>query len=102
MRLTGRTAILTGAASGIGRAIAKRFAHEGAKVLIADLRESPLEGEDRFTKRSAPRAERRYFSRQTSPRRLIWRGQRYSWRATRRASSRGTICWSMAAGWLPD
>ena len=44
MRLIGRTAIVTGAASGIGRAIAKRFAHEGAKILIADLRESPLEG----------------------------------------------------------
>jgi NAD(P)-dependent dehydrogenase (short-subunit alcohol dehydrogenase family) len=44
MRLTGRTAIVTGAASGIERAIAKRSAREGAKVLTADLRESLLEG----------------------------------------------------------
>lgn len=44
MRLSSRTAIVTGAASGIGRAIAVRFAQEGAKVLVADLRASPLEG----------------------------------------------------------
>lgn len=44
MRLAGRTAIVTGAASGIGRAIARRFAQEGAKVLVADLRAPPLEG----------------------------------------------------------
>jgi 3-hydroxybutyrate dehydrogenase len=37
MRLEGRTAIITGAASGIGRDIAVRFAREGAKVGIADL-----------------------------------------------------------------
>ena len=37
MRLENRTAIVTGAASGIGRAIAERFAAEGAKVAIADL-----------------------------------------------------------------
>jgi NAD(P)-dependent dehydrogenase (short-subunit alcohol dehydrogenase family) len=37
MRLKDHTAIVTGAASGIGRAIAIRFASEGAYVLLADL-----------------------------------------------------------------
>jgi len=36
-RLAGRAAIVTGAASGIGRAIAERFAAEGAAVLVADV-----------------------------------------------------------------
>jgi 3-hydroxybutyrate dehydrogenase len=37
MRLKDKTAIVTGAASGIGKAIALTYAREGAKVAIADL-----------------------------------------------------------------
>lgn len=36
-RLKGKVAVITGAASGIGRASALRFAAEGAKVCVADL-----------------------------------------------------------------
>jgi NAD(P)-dependent dehydrogenase (short-subunit alcohol dehydrogenase family) len=36
-RLEGKVAVITGAASGIGRASARRFAAEGAQVVVADL-----------------------------------------------------------------
>jgi len=39
MRLEGKTAIVTGAASGFGAGIARRFAAEGAKVMVVDLNE---------------------------------------------------------------
>jgi NAD(P)-dependent dehydrogenase (short-subunit alcohol dehydrogenase family) len=38
-RLAGKVAIVTGAATGLGREIAGIYAEEGAKVVIADLRE---------------------------------------------------------------
>ena len=40
----GKVAVVTGAASGIGRALADRFAREGMKVVLADIEEDALEG----------------------------------------------------------
>ncbi|WP_336338284.1 SDR family NAD(P)-dependent oxidoreductase [Haloarcula brevis] len=39
-----RTVVVTGAASGIGRGIARRFGEEGASVVVADVRREPKQG----------------------------------------------------------
>ncbi|MFC7380066.1 SDR family NAD(P)-dependent oxidoreductase [Brevundimonas sp. GCM10030266] len=43
-RFSGKTAIVTGAGSGIGRATARRFANEGANVVVADRDPDGLRG----------------------------------------------------------
>jgi NAD(P)-dependent dehydrogenase (short-subunit alcohol dehydrogenase family) len=42
MRLQDKVTIITGAASGIGRSIARKFTAEGAKIIIADVAEERL------------------------------------------------------------
>lgn len=42
--LDGKTAVVTGGASGIGREIGIRYAEEGANVVVADLQYEPREG----------------------------------------------------------
>ncbi|MDZ7849388.1 MAG: SDR family oxidoreductase [Halodesulfurarchaeum sp.] len=53
MQLEDRTAIVTGASSGIGRAIAIEFAQEGGAVVVADIRETPKDRDE--SKRTSER-----------------------------------------------
>lgn len=46
MALTQKIALITGAASGIGAAVAKRYAREGAHVLLLDMKNKALETVD--------------------------------------------------------
>ena len=55
-RLKGKVAVITGAASGIGRATAIKFAGEGAAVVIADLNVEGGEAAVRDCKENAGRA----------------------------------------------
>src|SRR3990170_1874296 len=59
MLLKGKVALITGAATGIGRAGARRFAREGAKVIIADINDS--EGEKTVAAIKQPGGEAAYI-----------------------------------------
>ena len=58
-KLEGKSAIVTGAASGIGRDIARTYAREGAKVAIADLNVDAAERDGRGDPRRGRAGDRR-------------------------------------------
>lgn len=43
LKLEGKTAVVTGGSSGIGLAIARRFANEGARVFVFGRRQAQLD-----------------------------------------------------------
>lgn len=51
MEVNGKVAVITGGASGIGRGIARTFAAQGMKIVLADIEQAPLdEAVAEFTK----------------------------------------------------
>ena len=68
-RLAGKVAVVTGSGRGIGRAIAIRYAREGAKVVVTDITATTRPP---WPRRSGPRATRRSRSRPTSPSPTRW------------------------------
>ncbi|MDS0258172.1 SDR family oxidoreductase [Haloarcula sp. S1CR25-12] len=57
--LDGQTTVVTGGASGLGRAISLRFAEHGANVVVADIREDPKEGGEPTHERIAAETDQR-------------------------------------------
>ena len=57
MLLRDRTAIVTGASSGIGRGVAIELAREGANVVVADIQEAPKQGKYHDQDVTTPTAE---------------------------------------------
>ena len=89
MRSKDKVAIVTGAASGIGKEIARLFAREGAKVVIADLNQARADADGDGARRAgnAPSASRwtsptRRRSMPASPRRSRHSAASTSWSAT--------------------
>lgn len=57
MQLENKSTIVTGGASGVGRAIARRYAREGAKVVVADINEQGVDETIRAISSDGGRAE---------------------------------------------
>ena len=53
-QLQGRVAVVTGAASGIGLALAERFAAEGMKIVMADIEAAALDSASAAVRAKAP------------------------------------------------
>ncbi|MGO2052933.1 oxidoreductase [Glutamicibacter sp. BW80] len=56
-RFEGKSVIVTGAGSGLGRATALQLANEGAKLTLVDLNEKGLQGTEAEIRAAAPQAE---------------------------------------------
>ena len=52
MKLKNKIAIITGAASGFGKGIAKKFTEEGAKLIMVDINSKLLKKFQKFISRS--------------------------------------------------
>ena len=84
MRLAGRIAIVTGAASGFGEGIARKFVAEGAKVIVADRDgEGASAGRRHARRRRLRRARRRHPAPPTSRR----------WSRRRTSASAASTSW---------
>ena len=71
--LEGKVAIVTGAARGIGKAIAMRFAEEGASVVFTDLKvDENFQNTEKEFRRSASRPKDMPPTPQTSKIRPAW------------------------------
>jgi len=74
MRLKGKIAIVTGAGSGLGKATARVFAREGARVVVADIQavQGQAEGSTVAGNISSTKAEQvmQYFLRRIPMRKL--------------------------------
>tara|TARA_B100001250_G_scaffold391916_1_gene393247 strand:+ start:4484 stop:5362 length:879 start_codon:yes stop_codon:yes gene_type:complete len=56
MQITGKTALITGAGSGIGRETALAFAHQGAQLILSDIQQGSLDETAALIRAFAPEA----------------------------------------------